>query len=149
MGSEMCIRDRVTIVPEYRNYDYVVVRDEIVIVEPRTRRVVHVIPRSQAGRATVSAPSGRTTSSSSLNLPPEKRKVIREMVMRDRDRLVRAPSGTRIMIGETVPDTIELRELPDTIVMEVPEIRSYEYFVRDDDVVLIDRRERRIVDVIE
>jgi hypothetical protein len=33
--------------------------------------------------------------------------------------------------------------------MEVPEIRSYEYFVRDDDVVLIDRRERRIVDVIE
>jgi len=70
-------------------------------------------------------------------------------VMRDRERLVRAPSDTRIMIGETVPDTIELRELPDTIVMEVPEIRSYEYFVRDDDVVLIDRRERRIVDVIE
>ena len=42
-----------------------------------------------------------------------------------------------------------LRELPDTILTEVPEIRSYEYFVRDDDVVLIDRRERRIVEVIE
>jgi hypothetical protein len=142
-------REVITIVPEYRNYNYVVVRDEIVIVEPRTRRVVHVIPRSQAGRATVSTPSGGTTSSTSLRLAPEKRKVIREMVMRDRDRLVRAPSDTRIEIGGTVPDTIELRDLPDTIVMEVPEIRSYEYFVRGDEVVLIDRRERRIVDVIE
>jgi hypothetical protein len=35
----------VSIVPEYRDYDYVVVHDEIVIVEPSTRKVVEVIQR--------------------------------------------------------------------------------------------------------
>jgi hypothetical protein len=141
-------REVISIVPEYRNYDYVVVRDEIVIVEPRTRRVVHVMPRSQARRGTVATQSG-SVSSTALQLPPEKRRMIRETVMRNQDRTVQLPSGMRIIVGETVPETIVLRELPDTILTEVPEIRSYEYFVRDDDVVLIDRRERRIVDVIE
>ena len=35
----------VSIVPEYRGYDYVVVHDEIVIVQPSTRKVVEVIQR--------------------------------------------------------------------------------------------------------
>jgi hypothetical protein len=142
-------REVISIVPEYRNYDYVVVRDEIVIVEPRTRRVVHVMPRSQARRSTVATQSGSTTSSTALRLPAEKRRIIRETVMRSQDRAVQVPSDLRIAIGETVPETIVLHELPDSILAEVPEIRSYEYFVRDDDVVLIDRRERRIVEVIE
>ncbi len=33
----------VDLVPEYRDYDYVVVNDEIVIVQPSTRQVVEVI----------------------------------------------------------------------------------------------------------
>ncbi len=33
----------VDLVPEYRDYDYVVVNDEIVIVQPSTRHVVEVI----------------------------------------------------------------------------------------------------------
>jgi hypothetical protein len=33
----------VTIVPEYRGYDYVVYNDEIIIIEPRTREVVYII----------------------------------------------------------------------------------------------------------
>jgi hypothetical protein len=35
----------VSIVPEYRDYDYVVAHDEIVIVQPSTRKVVEVIQR--------------------------------------------------------------------------------------------------------
>ena len=36
----------VEIVPAYRGYRYFVVRDEIVIVEPGSRRIVTVIKRS-------------------------------------------------------------------------------------------------------
>ena len=33
----------IELVPEYRDYDYVVVDDEIVIVQPSTRKVVEII----------------------------------------------------------------------------------------------------------
>ena len=33
----------VEIVPQYRGYDFVMVRDEIVIIEPRTRRIVTIL----------------------------------------------------------------------------------------------------------
>ncbi len=32
------------IVPQYRGYDYIIVGDEIVIIEPRTMRIVAIIP---------------------------------------------------------------------------------------------------------
>jgi hypothetical protein len=33
----------ISIVPEYRGYDYVVYNDEIIIIEPSTREVVYII----------------------------------------------------------------------------------------------------------
>ncbi len=35
--------DVVSLVPEYRGYDFVVVNDEIVIVQPSTRHVVEIL----------------------------------------------------------------------------------------------------------
>jgi hypothetical protein len=34
----------VEIVPRYRGYDYILVGDEIVIIDPRTMRIVAIIP---------------------------------------------------------------------------------------------------------
>lgn len=42
----------IAIVPEYRGYSYIVVRDEIVIVEPRTYRIVAVLPYSGSRAST-------------------------------------------------------------------------------------------------
>ena len=47
----------VEIVPQYRGYDFVMVRDEIVIIEPRTRQIVTVSPGE--GRSAAYAPRGR------------------------------------------------------------------------------------------
>jgi hypothetical protein len=33
----------ITLVPEYRGYDYVVYNDEIIIIEPSTREIVYII----------------------------------------------------------------------------------------------------------
>ena len=44
-------REIATIVPEYRGYEYVMVRDEIVIVRPGTREIVTVIPASTSSAA--------------------------------------------------------------------------------------------------
>ena len=43
--------DVVELVPEYRDYDYVVVNDEIAIVQPSTRQVVEVISEGGGAQA--------------------------------------------------------------------------------------------------
>jgi len=35
----------VQVVPQYRGYEFTVIRDEIVILEPGSRRIVEVLPR--------------------------------------------------------------------------------------------------------
>ncbi len=144
-------RDIVTIYPEYRGKKFIVVRDEIVIIEPGTKKVVAVMPRS--GRTTTgTSTSGTSTSvrqstSSKLQLAPEKRRVIRETVIKEQA----APRCTdlQVSIGAEVPRSLQLRHLPDMVVSEVPEIRSYDFCLSGDDVVLIDPSDYRIVEVID
>src|SRR5713101_8296648 len=51
--------DVVEIVPQYRGYSFFVVRDEIVIVEPSTYKIVTVLPR--LGGSTAAAPASSRT----------------------------------------------------------------------------------------
>ena len=41
------------------------------------------------------------------------------------------------MIGEDFPETVEFQIFPDTVYTELPEVRSYRYAVRDDDIYVI------------
>ena len=139
-------RDIVTIYPQYRGKKFMVVHDEIVVIEPGTRKIVTVIPRS--GRATTGTSTSVTQMpSSKLQLPPEKRRLIRETVIKEQG----APrcSDTQLSVGMEVPRSLQLRPLPDTIVSEVPDIRSYNFCIKDNEVVLIDPSDYRIVEVIE
>jgi urease beta subunit len=139
-------RDIVTVYPQYRGKKFVVVRDEIVIMEPGTRKIVSVIPRS--GRSTTgTSTSVRHSTSSKLQLAPEQRRTIRETVIKEQA----APrcSELTVSVGEEVPRSLHLQPLPDTLVREVPAIRSYDFCIKNNEVVLIDPNEYRIVEVIE
>jgi hypothetical protein len=138
-------REIVTIYPEYRGKKFVVVRDEIVIIEPGTRKIVAVMPRS--GRTTTGTTTSTTTKSSRLNLAPEKRRMIRETVIKEQS----APrcSDVTVTVGETVSSSLRLDPLPSLVVQDVPEVRSYEFCIKDNDVVLVDPGEHRIIDVID
>ena len=52
------------------------------------------------------------------------------------------------VVGEDIPETVEFETFPDTIYTEVPEIRSYRYVVRDEDIYVIDPSERRVIEII-
>ncbi len=139
-------REIVQINPEFRGKKFVVVRDEIVIIEPRTYKVVTVIPRS--GRSTTgTSTSVRQTTSSKLQLAPEKRLIIKEIVLKERQ--MPRCEDVRLSVGEELPRTIEVRTFSDEIVREVPEIRSYRFCVKESEVVLVDPNEYRIVEVID
>jgi hypothetical protein len=133
--------DIVRVVPEYRGYDYFVVEEEIIIVEPRTRKVVITIPRHGSRSASIS------TTSTRLSLSPEKRRLIRELVLKEPIRPV--DTQVTLTVGTDIPRAIEVHKFSGTVYREVPELRSYEFFVKDNDVVLVDPRQRKIVEVID
>lgn len=126
----------ISIVPEYRSYRYFVVEDEIVIVEPSTYRIVEVIERSGSSRATGAA--RLTIDSSKFGL------IKRELRPRG-DIKVRFT----VREGAVLPDDVELWEVPQTVITEVPELRSYRYVVYQNEVVLVEPQTRRIVEVID
>lgn len=122
----------VQIVPEFRGYQYIVVRDEIVIVEPKTRRIVYVLDRS--GR-----PRG-----ASLTITPQHRTLLKQKLV-DGPRMTRS---IKIEDGMIVPPDVELRPIDNVVVTEVPEIRPYRYFLVENQVVLVEPESRRVVEII-
>lgn len=131
----------IEIVPEYRGYNYVLVREEIVIIEPSTRRIVTVVNRS--GGSVV----GSQSSVVRISLAPERRTLIKQ-------KLVRTPSSrpaqtsARLTVGMIVPQSYEVLAFPAEIIQEAPELREYDYVLEEEAVVVVDRRERRVIEIL-
>lgn len=126
----------VSISPEFRGYDYVVVHDEIVIVEPKTKKVVTII-KSRGG--------SHKTHRASFTLDTRQKERIRKDVMIDKSR----EFNVDVREGRMVPQTVVLQPLPDVIYEDVPEMRDYRYFVDDRRIVIVDPDTREVVDIIE
>jgi hypothetical protein len=132
----------VAIVPQYRGYDFVLVRDQIVIIEPRTHRIVEVMQYAGGARAAHTS----TESRGRVSLSDEQRRTVRRTVVTHETTAV-APSS-EIAIGEELPDTVVVREFPQTVYESAPALRSYRYVVRDQDVYLVDPGSRRVIEEI-
>ena len=134
----------VSIVPEYRGYDYVVVRDEIVIVQPSTRKVVEVIHRGGDTHA-MREGGGHARR---LTLSQSQQQLIRDTVTREH--LPEARVGEQFGYGVTVPQDVTLEPVPQPLVEQIPMIEQYRMFVIGGDrIVLVDPDTREVVDVIE
>lgn len=133
----------VSIVPQYRGYNYFVVRDEIVIVEPSTHRIVDVIERSGPARAQA------TTTQRKLNLTTKQKEVIRKHSTRRTTSTTTgsAPrSQSRVIVGEEAPDTVMIESFPEEVYREVPEIRSYRYIRGDRGIYIVEPQGRRVIE---
>ena len=124
------------IVPEYRGYEYIVVDERITIVDPRSRVIVAVI--DDGGRRA----SGQQIA---LELTPEQLRFIHESIDRNQHR---ADVRVRLALGAEVPRTVELYAFPDVVVSRVPQLSQYRFIVVDDQVVVVDPRDREVALVI-
>ena len=150
-------RDIVAIYPQFRGHRFVVVDDEIVIVEPGSQRVVTTLPMG-GERAFARSPSRETTGSSvrettgiapagsRIRLSPQDREVIRTVVLREP--ACRLEQRVDFILFIPLPRTVEVCELPQQVVSEAPELRRYRYVVQGDEIGLIDPDDNRVVEVI-
>jgi Protein of unknown function (DUF1236) len=124
--------------PQFRGYDFVVVQDQIVIVDPRSREVVEVLGGPEGRAAAESEPRRRFTR--------EQDDLIRNHLHRDRS--ARFEFNENAM--RTIPDTVALEPLPDEVVSIVPDFDGYRYFVDNNDhIIVVDPRTHEVVEVID
>lgn len=105
--------------------------------------IVAAVPAVAQTSVTTTTTTSDTTGS--ISIAPEKRTVIKQ-------RFTGAPVKTvkeKITVGATVPADVELMAVPETVVTEVPAVKSYRYFRYEDDVVLVDPSTRRVVQIID
>lgn len=135
--------DVVEIVPQYRGYSFVLVKDEIVIVEPSSYKIVAVLPYT--GRSTAAAP---TRERSKVSFSDRDRDVIRKHT-RSEGRTTGSAVRTEIRIGERVPESVEIEAFPDEVYRESPSLREYRYIHRDNRTYVVEPHERRVIEEID
>lgn len=143
--------DVVEVMPQYRGYNFIVVREDIVIIEPSTYKIVDVLPRG--GRSTAAAPAPRKSTFSD-----SERDVVRKHARSSRteqrsnrveQRTTGSATSTRIRVGDRLPDSVVIRSFPDEVYQESPRLREYRYIERDDRTYIIEPGERRIIEEID
>lgn len=78
-----------------------------------------------------------------LQLTPVQRQTVYRTIVRERVRP--APPTVEYRVGARVPENVQLYEVPDDVVAEVPEIRQYRYMMVNNRVVLIDPATSEVV----
>jgi hypothetical protein len=135
----------VQIAPQFRGYSYFATNDRIVIVEPAKKTVVAVIPNGSGARAQA-APAAKQ-----VQFTDQQREVIRKRTTTQKPVTTgsaKAGSTKRYIVQEQIPEGVALEEFSEDVVREVPTAKSYRYYRQDNDVVVVDPGERRVIEVI-
>lgn len=139
----------VEIVPQYRGYNFVLVKDEIVIVEPSTYKIVATLPYS--GRSTAAAPA--RTDQRKATFSDRDREVIRKHAKARPVERERQTTGstvrTEIRRGERVPEGVEIEAFPEEVYRDAPTLREYGYINRDSRTYIVEPHERRVIEEID
>jgi Protein of unknown function (DUF1236) len=91
-------------------------------------------PTTANAQLVVTEPGGTVVAP--LQLTPAQRTVIYRHIVRER--AAPPPPVVSYRVGTRVPDAVALEPLPDTVMTEVPEVRSYRYVVGGNRVLLVD-----------
>ena len=131
----------ISLVPQYRNYQYFVANDEICIVEPSTYEIVEVI--SASGKT---AQTGNHGGSGTLMLTAgEKHIIIENVEMRGGSTLALGSLSE----GSPVPREARLQAFPDVVVEKIPKLRGYRFFTVENHIAIADDQGGKVALVID
>lgn len=134
----------VEFVPQYRGYDYFVTVDRIVIVEPRTHEIVYVMPYEHRSRTIASSTRHREH----VSLTSAQRNIVRANAYPIRHETTGSVVTREVTIEEEVPASVELEEFDEPVVRAIPSFRHYRYYRDNDDIVVVNPEDRRVIDVV-
>jgi len=131
----------ISLVPQYREYRYFAANDQICIVDPNSYEIVEVI-----------AASGRTAGADNrgnvarLTLTEEERAIIVREVSMDGGSTMGLGALSE---GAQVPRDVQLRPFPDSVVRQVPKVRTYQYVAAENRVAIVEPQGAKVELVID
>jgi hypothetical protein len=104
-------------------------------------------PQDKTTKGAASEPN-KAGNGTRVQLTEEKRTNVSQTILKDRN-LNRATNITvSINVGTRLPRSVHLVGLPASVIEIVPEYRSYSYFVKDDQICIVDPSSYEIVEII-
>jgi Protein of unknown function (DUF1236) len=132
-------REVISFFPYYRDYSYFAVGEDICIVDSRTYEVVDVIDEGYYRGAPRPAIARLSLSGSQIAL-------IRDSLPPD---FPDSGLRLRLALGAEIPRDVELHEFPPLVLDRVPALADYRFVLAQDQIVIVDQRDRAIALVID
>lgn len=132
-------RTVVEVMPQYRGYDYVTVRDEVYIIRPGTREVVDVIQEPGSSSSSYASMTTHQGSSTTIHLTDQQKTRLR----------TEAKRFTTSQVSGAGSQCLTLQPVPSFLANENPDMKKYQMLAIGDDIVLVDPAQKKIVDVIQ
>ena len=84
----------------------------------------------------------------SINLTAEQSYIIKEIVLTEM-RAEQAPPNDEITIGNKVADDVKLLAFPKLVAEKVPQVKTYKFFVSQNQVVVVSPQDNVVADIIK
>ena len=125
----------IALVPGYRRYAMVLIKDELVVVNPRTHIIVDVISDSAAPDRTTA------TRSSELKLSPAQRATVLRYARWDD---ARSEAGLSLGLGAQVPSQVDLMPFAPAVLAEIPALKDFSYVTTGSELLIVDTGHRNV-----
>ena len=129
----------VSFFPYYRDYHYVIIDEEICIVDPRTYEIVDVIDQNYYRGGPRQEVAGLSLASCEIAL-------VRDAIPGD---FPEANVRLRLALGAQIPGDVELYEFPAIVLDRVSQLRHYRFLVAEGQIIIVEPRIRSIALVID
>jgi hypothetical protein len=100
------------------------------------------------GIAMASAQDSPPANTPDLHLTAAQKQTIYQSITNQQDKKSSAPDTFRAAVGADVPDTVKLAPMPKTIVDLVPQTKDFAFGLVANQVLIVDPKSRRVVEVI-
>src|SRR5262245_36408293 len=130
-----------SLAPAYRSYRYVVVHDQILIVDPNTYEIVEIV--AEPGHtARADSRGGQVT----LSLTEEEKAIVLRSVEMDHGSTLALGNLTE---GSTVPRGAQVHSFPDRVVQQVPKLKGHKFVAAENRVAIVDPQSDKVQLVLE
>ena len=80
--------------------------------------------------------------------PLTARHTLREIILRDM-KVEKAPDNIKVAVGETVPQGVHLKPIPADVTRKVPQIKNNTFFVKGDEIVIVEPKDNTVADIVK
>jgi hypothetical protein len=94
------------------------------------------------------AGSGAMAPNNRLSLTSTQEHTILQNINKQSVKKEMAPSGFKAAVGQSVPTSISLHALPSNATSQVPAVKSYDYAMLPNQLLIVNPKDRKIVDII-